>query len=121
MIWPLSNSLQCPEKPGGDGILSSRFATTVEPALMAGLETRLGNHPLCFAAGVPMTSPIVNDNNLGTQVPQNAGTVAGLAGIHRAADSAPGSCNMYWQGRPTLFANQAHASTLPNSHSDNTR
>ena len=117
--WLLSNSLRHPEKPGGDDIFSRCSATTVEPALMAGLESRLGNHPLCFAAGVPVTSPFVNDNNLGTQVRQNAGMVADLAGIHQAADSAPGSCNMYWQGQQTLFANQARASTWPNSHSDN--
>ena len=90
---------------------SSCFAIAVEPALKAGLENHQGTHPSSFAADVPKTSPFVNDNNLDTLEPQNAGMVADLAGIHQAADSAPGSCNMCWQGRQTLFENQAHAAT----------
>lgn len=101
---------------------SSCFAITVEPALKVGLENHLGTRPLSFAAAdVPKTSPFVNDNNLGTPEPQNAGMVADLAEIHQAADSAPGSCNMCWQGRQTLFVIQAHAATWLNSHSDNKR
>jgi hypothetical protein len=101
---------------------SSCFAITVEPALKVGLEKHLGTRPLSFAAAdVPKTSPFVNDNNLGTQEPQNAGMVADLAEIHQAADSAPESCNMCWQGQQTLFAIQARAATWLNSHSDNER
>ena len=109
-IGHFQNSLHDPEKREVMRF-SSCFAITVEPALKAGLENHQGNHPSRFAADVPKTSPFVNDNNLGTQEPQNAVMVADLAGIHQVADSAPGSCNMCWQGQQTLFENQALAAT----------
>lgn len=94
--WPLSNSLQDPEKPGGDTI-SSYFAIVAGSVWMVVLEI----HPELmhlegFAVGVPETFLSASGRNLGTQVPQNAVMAADLAGTHQVADSAPESCNMCW-------------------------
>lgn len=114
--WPLSNSLQDPEKPRGDAI-SSYFAITAGSAWMVGLESHPGLHLVGFAVGVPATFLSENGRNLGTQVPQNAVTAAALAGTHQAADSAPESYNMCSLEQQTWFANQAHEPTWPSYHS----
>lgn len=74
-------------------------------------------HPFDFVADVPETSPPVSDRNLGNQGPQIAEKAADLVGIHRVADSDPGSHSMYWVEQQTLPSIPVHEPTCQSSHS----
>lgn len=99
---PLSNSLQDPEKPGGDEV-SSCFAISAGTALV-GLENHYGPHLLGFAADAPTIYQSENGKNSDTQDFHSFVKAVDLAEIHQAADLAdPGSCNTYLLEWPILF------------------
>lgn len=94
--------------------ISSCFAITVGTALKTGLVSPREKHPWDFVAGVPATSPTASDRSSGNQVPQTAEMAVALAGIRHAADSAPGSRNMY----SAVLGSQVREPTWPSSHSE---
>lgn len=78
-------------------------------------------HPLDFVADVPETSLPVSGRNSGNRGPQIAEKAADLVGIHRVADSAPGSHSKCWPEQQTLPGSLVHEPTWLSSHSGRQR